>query len=115
MSNVLLEVLGVAAAQEIWIHILGFAVIVLGYYYIQLGKNNVVAFFKWSYPVRIAQILFFAGLVVLKGAPVILIGVAAVETFILHVVFNMMMPKGHGLICSIFRPSKILRNDYSNC
>ena len=80
IPNVLLGILGITETQEIWINIVGFALIVLGYYYMQLGKNNVIAFFKWSYPVRIFQIVFFIGLVVLKSAPVILIGVAAVET-----------------------------------
>jgi len=71
--NVLLSIFGLPLTQEIWIHSLGVVVLALGYYHIQLAKENNTNFFKWSTQGRIFTFLSFTSFVILNMVSPILI------------------------------------------
>jgi len=74
VPNILLSLVGLPQTQEVWIRIVGMALIVLGYYYIKSALKNFEDFFYWTIPTRIMQFIVlttfvFLGLV----GPVILL------------------------------------------
>ncbi|MBN8222526.1 MAG: hypothetical protein J0L53_16535 [Spirochaetes bacterium] len=79
MPNVLLRLVGLAPAIEIWVRVVGIAVLVLSYYYIRNALLNNTVFFRLSVEGRTLQLALFAGLVALAGAPVILLAFAGFE------------------------------------
>ncbi|TWO69922.1 hypothetical protein FN976_16355 [Caenimonas sedimenti] len=76
--NLMLGMLGVPEAREVWIRVLGSLAIVVGYYYIACAAGNAHAFFRATIPGRIAFFALGVGLVLLAGAPwtLILFGLA---------------------------------------
>jgi hypothetical protein len=80
IPNVLLGILGLPPATEIWINLMGLLVLILGFYYYYMahyGNDKVV----WA--TILGRLSFCAGLVlfVISGkAPVQLIGFALLET-----------------------------------
>jgi len=67
--NLVIGPLGFPVAQEPWIRVLGAVAFVLGLYYVQAGRENVVAFFRWSLWGRGLILVGFTGLVVFRQAP----------------------------------------------
>jgi len=48
LPNVVLGQFGFPDAREPWIRVLGVVVVVLGLYYVQAARQEVVAFFRWT-------------------------------------------------------------------
>ena len=57
-----LEIEGLA-----WIRILGMLVLVFAYYYLNLARNEVTDFFRWTVHTRLLVPLFFAAFILLTG------------------------------------------------
>jgi hypothetical protein len=72
--NALLSVLQLPPTNEIWIRATGYALMALGFYYIQAARSNLQAFFRWTIPVRITQFFVFLFFVI-RGlvGPIILV------------------------------------------
>ena len=69
VPNLLLSVLGLAAASEIWVRVLGAVAVVLGYYYWECGAAQAKAFFRASVTGRFVFAALCVGLVVFMAAP----------------------------------------------
>lgn len=77
--NVLLSLFGIPATDEPWIRVLGVVVLVLAYYYISAGRQEVVPFFRWTILGRALVLLLFVALVVADRAPVQLIAFGLID------------------------------------
>ena len=74
VPNVLLSVFASPTTTEIWIRILGFIVVVLGYYYIVGARHELTPFFRASVYGRPTVTVCFAGFALLRMAePVIVL------------------------------------------
>ena len=73
IPNVLLSLFAYPATTEIWIRILGFVVVILGYYYLVAARFELTPFFRASVYGRPAVVVCFAALVLLGMAQPILI------------------------------------------
>jgi len=73
IPNVLLSLVAYPTTTEIWIRILGFVVIILGYYYLVAARYEVTPFYKASVYGRPAVIVCFTALVLLGLAQPVLI------------------------------------------
>lgn len=72
--NVLLQLVQLPQTSEVWIRLVGIALLVLGYYYIRAARSNITEFFNWTVHARLAQFAVITGLVTFGlGSPVILI------------------------------------------
>jgi hypothetical protein len=79
VPNILLSLFGFESSNEVWIRILGVALIALGYYYIQNAKANYLPFFSWTVQVRTLQLILIGSLVFLQIAPLMLIVISGTE------------------------------------
>ena len=79
VPKVLLGLFAYPITTEIWIRILGFIVVVLGYYYLVAARYELVHFFRASVYGRPAVIVFFAILVALGMAEPILVLFGAID------------------------------------
>ncbi|MCF4166847.1 hypothetical protein L2U69_14435 [Zavarzinia compransoris] len=61
----ILDVLGLPPEGIDWIRFLGVVVLIVGYYYFNLSRTRVVAFFCWSVQMRLAIVPVFALLILL--------------------------------------------------
>ena len=68
VPNVLLSLFASPTTTEIWIRILGFIVVVLGYYYIVAARHELTPLFRASVYGRPAVIVCFSGFVLLGMA-----------------------------------------------
>jgi Kef-type K+ transport system membrane component KefB len=73
IPNVLLSLFAYPATTEIWIRILGFVVVILGYYYLMAARFELTPFSRASVYGRPAVIVCFAALVLLGMAKRILV------------------------------------------
>lgn len=86
IPNILGGLFGIPETKEVWIHVVGVLVLILGYLDFMAAGNELVAFFRWSVPARLSVPVFFLVFVLLKMAPPILIlfgvidGLAAIWT-----------------------------------
>ena len=69
MPNLLLQVFGVPPTNEVWIRVNGMFLICLSFYYIQVSRNELIMFIRWTVPARIAVMIYFASFVLLVSAP----------------------------------------------
>ncbi len=84
VPNVLLGMFGIPETNEVWIRVVGALVLVLGLYYFQSSKNELIPFLRASVYGRAAVFVFFTGFVVFGFAPPTLIlfgGVDALAAF----------------------------------
>jgi hypothetical protein len=79
VPNVLLSLFAYPTTTEIWIRILGFIVVVLGYYYIVAARFELTPFFRASVYARPAVIVCFVVFVALGIARPILILFGAID------------------------------------
>ncbi|PWR20563.1 hypothetical protein [Zavarzinia compransoris] len=63
----ILEVLGFPNEGTDWIRFLGVVVLIVGYYYFNLARTGVTAFFCWSVQMRIAIVPVFLALILVFG------------------------------------------------
>lgn len=69
VPNQLLQVFGVPPTHEVWIRINGMFVLCLSFYYVQVARNELTIFIRWTVWTRVAVIFFFAAFVLLVSAP----------------------------------------------
>ena len=67
--NLLLRVFGVTPTSEVWIRINGMLVLCLSFYYVQVARNELTSFIRWTVWTRVAVIFYFAAFVLLVSAP----------------------------------------------
>ncbi len=79
MPNVLLGEVGYPTTDEVWIRVLGVVTLIMGYYYVVAGRNELVSFFKASLLTRPARIGCFAGFVVLGMAKPVLVAFGLID------------------------------------
>lgn len=77
--NVLLGLFGLAPTTEVWVRVVGWALCVLGVYYVQAARHELRPFFQWSAVVRLLQLGFFLALVAARQAAPVLLAFSAVE------------------------------------
>ncbi len=77
--DLMLGVLGLAPASDIWIRVLGALALVLGFYYWACGTAGATAFHEATIPGRIAFFVLCAGLVLAADAPAVLLVFGAVD------------------------------------
>ena len=73
VPNVLLSLFAYPSTTEIWIRILGFILVVLGYYYIVAARHELTPFFRASVYGRPAVLVCFAGFALLGIAEPVLV------------------------------------------
>ena len=73
VPNLLLGLFGYATTTEIWVRILGFMVIVAGYYYIVAGRYELTPFFRATVYGRPAVIVCFSAFTLLGMAEPVLV------------------------------------------
>lgn len=73
VPNTLLTLFAIAETQEVWIRVVGMLVILLGYYYSNAARAEIVSFFRWTVHARTAVLVFFVAFVALGWAPTTLI------------------------------------------
>lgn len=59
----ILQVMGFPVEGLDWIRFLGVVVLIVGYYYFNLARANVTAFFRWSVQMRTAIVPVFIALI----------------------------------------------------
>jgi hypothetical protein len=69
VPNLILQVFGAPATNEVWIRINGMFVLCLSFYYVQTARNELTMFIRWTVWPRIAVIFYFAAFVLLVSAP----------------------------------------------
>ena len=77
--NSILGLFGFPETDEVWLSVLGVTLLFLGFYYIQAGRHDVRAFFRWTLYTRPTLILFFAAFVLLDMSRPMLIAFGLVE------------------------------------
>jgi len=77
--NMLLVIFDIAPTTEVWIRVVGMLVLFLGVYDISAAKGSWSGFITLSVPLRMSVIVFFAGFVLLLGAPKMLLLFAVVD------------------------------------
>ena len=77
--QLLLQMLMIDIAPNIWMQLLGLALSALGYYYIKASKDRNFDFYHGTVPIRIGQFFVVVVLVWAYSGPYILIGVSAIE------------------------------------
>ena len=69
VPNLILQLFGVPPTHEVWIRINGMFVLCLSFYYVQVARNELTIFIRWTVWTRGAVIFFFAAFVLLVSAP----------------------------------------------
>lgn len=63
MPNFVLGTLGLQAAQDVWVRVVGALALLLAYYYISAARTDTRTFMQWTIPGRIFVFLAFVGFV----------------------------------------------------
>lgn len=69
VPNLILRVFGVPPTSEVWIRLNGMFVLCLSYYYVQVARNELTIFIRWTVWARVAVIFYFVAFVLLVSAP----------------------------------------------
>ena len=69
VPNTMLGLFGLARTTEHWIRVMGWLVLLVGYYYIQAGRHDLRQFLPWTVVARVSVFLAFAAFVLLGWAP----------------------------------------------
>ncbi len=68
IPSLLLALLGIPDATDVWVRVTGALVFLLGYYYIQAARKEVIEFMRWTVYGRTAFMLFCIAFVLLDFA-----------------------------------------------
>ena len=71
--NLLLGVFGFSPTNEVWIRVIAMLMLILAFYYIQMARQELTGFFRYTVYARAIVIGFFAAFVALGFAPPVLI------------------------------------------
>jgi hypothetical protein len=77
--NPFLAPFGFAPTREVWIRVIGFLALALGYYYVRAAREEARPFFRWSVHGRAALPFFLGALVLLADAPPALLAFGLVD------------------------------------
>lgn len=69
VPNLLLGLFRIPATGEVWIHVVGMLVLILGYYYLTAARGEMTGFIRATVVGRFTVLLFLAGFVLLGMAP----------------------------------------------
>src|SRR5215210_5105506 len=69
VPNLILQVFRVPPTHEVWIRINGMLALCLSFYYVQVARNELTIFIRWTVWARIAVIIYFTAFVLLVLAP----------------------------------------------
>jgi len=58
VPNLLFALLSIPATHEVWIRVVGVLTLILGYYFIQAARKEVIEFMRWTVHARIAFMTF---------------------------------------------------------
>jgi hypothetical protein len=74
--NLVLALFGLPPTSEVWIRVVGLLAAILGYYYVQAARHDLVPFYRASVPARVAVFLGFGAFVLfgLVKPPLLLFG-----------------------------------------
>ena len=74
--NMVLNIFGISASDEVWPHVVGAIALVLAFYYISAARADLRAFAQWTVPARIGIFISFTAFVIagLVGPIMILLG-----------------------------------------
>jgi hypothetical protein len=79
MPHFVLGTLGLPAANDVWVRVVGALALLLAYYYISAAWTGTKAFMQWTVPGRIFVFLAFLGFVVAGLVGPIMIGLGLVD------------------------------------
>jgi hypothetical protein len=77
--NMPLGLFGLPATEEPWIRIMGWLMIVIGYFYIMSGRNDLRQFFPWTVYERVMTFVIFVLFYLLNLATWVLLIFGAVD------------------------------------
>jgi hypothetical protein len=77
--NLVLGLFGFPATTEPWIRVVAVLVLILAYYYIQVARNEMIGFLRFTVHARAAVIVFFVAFVIFGLAQPMLIGFGVVD------------------------------------
>src|SRR4051812_43092569 len=69
IPGLILPLVGIPAPTDVWIRVLAMTILFLGFYYYEVGQNQVTQFYRWSVYVRLLVPVFFVSFVLLGWAP----------------------------------------------
>lgn len=69
IPNLILRIFDVPPTSEVWIRINGMFMLCLSFYYVQVARNELTSFIRWTVIARIAVIFYFAAFVLFVSAP----------------------------------------------
>ena len=74
--NMVLNIFGIPATDEVWPHVVGAIALVLAFYYISAARADLKTFAQWTVPARIGVFVAFVGFVVagLVGPVMVMLG-----------------------------------------
>ena len=69
VPNLILQAFGAPPTNEVWIRINGMFVLCLSFFYVQVSRNELTKFIRWTVWARVAVIFYFVAFVLLAAAP----------------------------------------------
>lgn len=79
VPDALLSLTGFPPARDVWVRVVGMLVGFLGFYYLQAARAGLMAFIRWTVPVRVSVLAFFGAFVALGLAPPVLLAFAGID------------------------------------
>ena len=73
VPNLLLVLFGLPPTSEVWFRVVGLLVVILGYYYLQAARFELVSFYRATVTARVFVLLGFAAFVLLGFVKPVLI------------------------------------------
>lgn len=74
VPNMVFGLLGMPPSNEVWVRLVGVLTLILGFYFIQSARQEIVEFMRWTVYARFTFMFFCALFVLLKFvAPVLLL------------------------------------------
>ena len=56
MPNVLLSLVRIPPTHEVWIRLAGMLLLILAFFYIQVARNDITLFFRWTIYTRLSAL-----------------------------------------------------------
>ena len=58
VPNLLFGLLGIPATGEVWVRVVGVLTLILGFYFIQAARKEIIEFMRWTIYARLTFMLF---------------------------------------------------------
>lgn len=79
IPNLLLSLFGMPETQEVWIRVVGVAILIIGYLDFMASGHDLRVYFRWSVQARLAVPIFLGGFVAMDFAPPVLLLFGAID------------------------------------